>query len=137
MRVSRGIRNNNPFNIRYNKINKWQGLIGHDDKGFCQFFNMEYGLRAGIIVLKNYIQKHGLHSVEEIIRRFAPSSENPTSNYISYIRYALDARLLDSNYIEYNRRNFLVMCQFILLFESWYQISEDGLISIIKQFKIK
>ena len=136
MRISFGIRNNNPFNIRYNRLNKWQGMTSQNN-GFCVFSSMEYGLRAGIITLKNYIQKHKLHSVEEIISRFAPSGENPTFNYISYISNALDSRGLDSSYIEYNRRNFIVMCQFILLFESWYQISEEGLISIIKQFKIK
>ena len=136
MRMTLGIKNNNPFNIRYNPLNKWKGLTGNN-KGFCTFQNMEYGLRAGIITLKNYVQKHKLHSVEEIISRYAPSSENPTSNYISYIRSSLAARGLDPDYIEYNRRNFLVMCQFILLFESFYNISEEGLLSIIKQFKIR
>lgn len=136
MRMTLGIKNNNPFNIRYNSLNKWKGLSG-SNKGFCTFQSMEYGLRAGIITLKNYVQKYKLHSVEEIISRYAPCIENPTCNYISYIRSSLAARGLDPDYIEYNRRNFLVMCQFILLFESFYQISEEGLLSIINQFKIK
>lgn len=135
MRLTLGIRNNNPFNIRYNKINKWKGLSG-ENKGFCTFVSMDYGLRAGIITLRNYVEKHHLHKVEEIIGRYAPNFENPTSNYIRYIRNSLAARGLDPDYIEYHRRNFVVMCQFILLFESFYQISEENLINIIQKFKL-
>lgn len=136
MRDSLGIRNNNPFNIRYNKLNKWIGLTGQN-KGFCTFSSMEFGLRAGIVLLKNYVQKKKLHTLEEIIGRFAPASENNTRSYISFVRSHILSFGCDVDYIEYNRRNFLLMCEAIVMFESWYRTSEYELLAIIKQFKIK
>lgn len=136
MRDSLGKRNNNPFNIRYNNLNKWQGLTGQN-KGFCVFSSMEFGLRAGIILLKNYVQKEKLHTLEDIIGRFAPASENNTRGYISFVRSHILSFGCDADYIEYNRRNFLLMCEAIVMFESWYWISEFELLSVINKFKIK
>ena len=136
MRDSLGIRNNNPFNIRYSNVNKWLGLTGQN-KGFCVFSSMEFGLRAGIILLKNYVQKKKLHTLEEIFVRFAPYTENNTRGYISYVRSFILTNGCQADYIEYNTRGFLLMCVAICMFESWYRINEFELLSIINQFKIK
>jgi len=42
----RGIRNNNPGNIRKNESFTWQGEIDQDDKGFVVFDDEVNGLRA-------------------------------------------------------------------------------------------
>nr|WP_155237837.1 structural protein [Erwinia amylovora] len=83
---SRGIRNNNPGNIRWG--DDWKGLVPESlrtDKSFCQFKSAEYGIRAMIIILRNYQRKHGLSTMKEIINRWAPDVENDTQAYIDSV----------------------------------------------------
>ncbi|EMB3084221.1 structural protein [Providencia rettgeri] len=85
---ARGIRNNNPGNIDYNSVNKWQGQLPMDksiEPRFCRFKSPEYGIRALIKLLQNYQTnpKINLKSVSELINRWAPSNENNTSVYIN------------------------------------------------------
>lgn len=84
--MTRGIRNNNPLNIR--KGSNWKGLSNvQSDKSFCQFVSIEYGIRAALIVLRTYAYKYKLHSLKDVISRFAPSSDgNNVDNYIYRIR---------------------------------------------------
>lgn len=79
-----GIRYNNPCNIRYNSANKWKGQTGQYN-GFCKFKSVDYGLRACLYLLRKYRYIYGLDSVRKIISRFAPSSENDTESYISFV----------------------------------------------------
>lgn len=84
--ISRGVRNNNPFNIKRSQI-VWVGEIPDSqktDKVFEQFKSLNLGLRAGIKLLRNYVRK-GFNTPEKIISRFAPSSENNTKAYINYL----------------------------------------------------
>lgn len=86
---ARGIRNNNPGNIRWG--DEWQGLVPWEqrtDRSFCQFTAPEYGIRAMIIVLRNYQRKHGLNTLSGIIRRWAPPNENNTQAYINSVAQA-------------------------------------------------
>jgi hypothetical protein len=89
MKASRGIRNHNPGNIRWG--DDWKGLVPaaqRTDKSFCQFISPEYGIRAMVIILRNYQRKHGLNTVSGIISRWAPASENDTQAYISSVAQA-------------------------------------------------
>ena len=53
--MTRGLRNNNPLNIRRNNT-KWQGLsVTQTDKSFFQFKTMAYGYRAAFKTLQTYI----------------------------------------------------------------------------------
>lgn len=83
---SRGIRNNNPGNIRWG--DEWKGLVPEGqrtDKSFCQFKAPEFGIRAMIIILRNYQSKYGLKTITGIIKRWAPPNENDTQAYISSV----------------------------------------------------
>ncbi|PKR41185.1 structural protein [Serratia ureilytica] len=82
----RGIRNNNPGNIRWG--DDWRGLVPYaqrTDKSFCQFTAPEYGIRAMVIILRNYQRKRGLKTVADIINRWAPPVENNTLAYINSV----------------------------------------------------
>lgn len=82
--LTRGIRNCNPLNIRIG--NKWKGEVASPtDKEFEQFSCMHYGLRAGFILLRRYIERYHLDTVTEIISRWAPASENNTRAYINRV----------------------------------------------------
>lgn len=80
----RGIRNNNPLNIRIG--NAWLGEVPiPTDNEFEQFTDMRWGLRAGFMILKRYINRYHLNSIRLIVSRWAPSSENNTDAYIKRV----------------------------------------------------
>ena len=79
--IPRGIRNNNPLNIR--RGSNWVGLSKHQtDPAFCQFDSMTYGLRAGLIIIRTYMPRYNLRSIHAIVARWAPPSENDTDAYV-------------------------------------------------------
>lgn len=83
----RGIRNCNPLNIRYSAANEWLGKVAHDKKDmiFEEFIDTLYGFRAGFCLITKYINTYELDTVEKIIRRWAPATENNTENYIKTV----------------------------------------------------
>ena len=77
----RGLRNNNPGNIR-RSADKWQGLRERqEDKAFFQFKDIGWGYRALIRLLQNYHRLHGCRTIADYIRRWAPDNENDTTAY--------------------------------------------------------
>lgn len=82
--LPRGLRNNNPLNIRFNSANKWDGQTGSDG-AFCKFSSMYYGLRAAGRLMKTYRDKYQADTIGEIIARWAPQSENDTAKYINFV----------------------------------------------------
>lgn len=84
--MTKGIRNNNPLNIRHSK-DQWQGkATTQTDKDFVQFQSMAYGYRAAWRTLNTYYKKlkerKKRFTVENIIHRWAPPAENDTTSYI-------------------------------------------------------
>lgn len=86
----RGIRNNNPLNIRDNPNNKWDGLIGVDEKGFCKFVTPEHGYRAAAKTLMSY-KRRNIVTLRDIIYTWTPPNgmdnngdayTNPTLKYL-------------------------------------------------------
>lgn len=85
-KVPRGIRNNNPLNIRIG--NTWLGERHPnecDDPEFEQFISLIYGLRAAFCILRRYIRHYHRNSVALILKSWAPSSENDTNRYIEFV----------------------------------------------------
>ena len=82
---TRGLRNNNPLNIRLNNT-KWQGLAPvQKDKAFFTFVAPEWGYRAALRTLQNYNRVHGLTTIRQWIKRWAPPCENPTESYLKFV----------------------------------------------------
>lgn len=83
--MSRGLRNNNPGNIRHDGT-CWQGeRVPSTDRAFKQFTSMAYGYRAMFKLLTNYARLHGCQTIRKIISRWAPPSENDTAAYIATV----------------------------------------------------
>lgn len=80
--ATRGIRNNNPGNIRVSK-DQWEGMTG-DDGAFVIFDSPESGVRALAKNLQSY-GRQGYDSIEKIINRWAPPNENDTQSYIDSV----------------------------------------------------
>lgn len=79
----RGIRNNNPGNIRLSDT-AWQGKIPNNqntDREFEQFIDMVHGIRASIINTRTWINR-GKNTVRSLISTWSPPNENNTEAYI-------------------------------------------------------
>ena len=81
--LPRGLRNNNPLNIRKNQKTHWLGQCDvSNDRDFVRFKSMPYGYRAAFKVLQNYYSLHKCLTLSQYIARWAPSNENNTKAYI-------------------------------------------------------
>ena len=82
--LPRGLRNNNPGNIRRNS-DVFQGENTSSDKEFKQFKSMAYGYRAIFKILSNYYRNYKLDTIRKMIGRWAPENENDTEAYIKAV----------------------------------------------------
>lgn len=88
-RLPRGIRNNNPGNIRRSR-DPWQGLArDQQDIAFFTFATMPDGVRAAARIFITYYDKYGLDTVRKVITRWAPPAENDTDAYVAAVSAAL------------------------------------------------
>lgn len=107
--MRRGLRNNNPLNIRRNST-KWQGLAPvQKDKAFFTFVAPEWGYRAAIRTLQSYKRIHNLTTIREWVSRWAPPIENDTE---AYIRCVCQRTGMPEN-AEPNIENKVVMCSIV------------------------
>jgi len=87
MQTPRGIRNNNPLNIRVSK-DAWLGEVPKFEKKdavFEEFVSPLYGLRAAAKLLIKYFTVYHLETLTKIISRWAPPEENDTAAYIAAV----------------------------------------------------
>ena len=90
MTKPRGIRNNNPGNIRKSAAD-WLGEIDGQDDAFETFDTPEHGIRALAKILLNYQRKRKLRTISQIISRWAPPNENDTTSYENAVVVAAGA----------------------------------------------
>ena len=132
MKQSRGIRNNNPGNIDYNKNNQWRGQIGIETSAinprFAKFDTPENGIRALAKLLLNYQRLHKLNTVREIINRWAPPVENIPSAYVTACARALG---VDQNEVVNlsDRRLLKLLTVAIIKHENGYQPYSDAVVT--------
>lgn len=133
---SRGLRNNNPFNIRKSSRNRWIGKSRFNSDGtFEQFISLPYGLRAGILLLRNGYIRKGYNTIEQIVSRFAPESENNTYQYCNFLASYIGISIHQE--IEYKTLNFYKLCAGICRFECPdSEISHYDIIKTIVNFKL-
>jgi len=105
-KLPRGLRNNNPLNIRISGT-PWQGKIEPNTDGqFEQFSSLEYGLRAALVNIRTYIRSYRIDTVQTIISRWAPGSDG--NNVKAYIEVVCNkANLTPTQILKYNDRNKL------------------------------
>lgn len=125
--TARGIRNCNPGNIRLG--DPWKGLADEQtDPDFCVFTSAEYGFRAMAKLLLRYQSTYGCDTVQSMIRRWAPPSENDTGSYVASVSKAVGlppsqpVRLLDAP------TTFLRLLRAICVHENGECPYDDGVI---------
>lgn len=114
--TARGIRNNNPGNIKITCV-KWKGLADvQDDPTFFIFSDMVYGCRALLRLLRTYYEVIGCYSVRSIINRYAPPEENDTESYINHV--AQKCNVHPDGHLELTKENHLILAKAIARHEN-------------------
>jgi hypothetical protein len=90
----RGIRNNNPGNIRWidDPVRRWRGMVSQDAAGYGVFDTAANGVRAIGGELRASMRR-GVNSVWGLISEWAPSTENDTVAYASDVAAELGVDL--------------------------------------------
>ncbi len=128
----RGLRNNNPLNIRRNST-RWQGLSEvQKDSEFFTFVAPEWGYRAALRTLQNYRRVHGLTTLRAWISRWAPPTENVTEAYIAFV--CSRAGLPDS--VEPNIENRVIMCNIVAAMSHFENGVPANLKDVIKGWEL-
>ena len=83
--MSRGLKNNNPGNIRRSKTRYVGEISPSTDAEFKQFESVAYGYRAMFVLLDSYRRRYSLSTIRQMINRYAPPSENFTEGYIRFV----------------------------------------------------
>lgn len=83
--MARGYRNLNPGNIRQSRIRYKGEVHPSTDTHFKQFETMAWGFRAMFVLLDTYRVRYGLKTLQQMIERYAPPSENDTTGYVNFI----------------------------------------------------
>ena len=79
------IRQNNPMALILGS-SAWEGKINCPiTSNFECFSSVEYGIRAGMLNLINAYFNEGYNTIDMIINKYAPPSENDTTGYINYV----------------------------------------------------
>ena len=87
-KMSRGVRNCNPGNIRLGSFRYKGEKEKSSDSAFRQFESIEWGYRAMFVLLHTYAVKYGCYTLRQIINRYAPPTENFTEGYIRRVVYS-------------------------------------------------
>ena len=86
---TRGMRNNNPGNLR-----EGIGQIGTDSEGYAVFPTPQAGYNAAARQLVGY-GNAGLNTINAIIEKWAPTSENNTQAYINSVVQSMNQKGFD------------------------------------------
>lgn len=95
--MTRGLRNNNPGNIRQSAVVYEGEIRPSQDKSFKQFKSVAYGYRAMFVILDSY-KRRGYRTLRDMLNRYAPPVENYTDKYIDFV--CKKAGVLPDNTIE-------------------------------------
>jgi hypothetical protein len=81
--MARGLKNNNPLNIRHNS-DTFVGEVPGSDKAFKSFKDVAHGYRAAFVTLHTYLIQYRRDTIEKIIKAWAPPEDNnDTEAYIA------------------------------------------------------
>lgn len=110
--LPRGLRNNNPLNLRISN-NQWLGKVRFNTDGaFEQFTSIEYGIRAGFKNIQAIVRRRASESqsttIRELVHIWAPAADG--NNEIAYCKTIADKTGLQPNdIIDIKKKNFMCL----------------------------
>jgi len=124
--IPRGIRLNNPGNIRLSKI-RWLGQVAmsaQDDPDYVRYIEPVYGIRAIAKIFHSYAAR-GILSISGIIHSWAPPTENDTDSYVKdvliFMNTGHDVSIVGANTLVDSRNLTLLLVPAIIHHEQGVQ----------------
>lgn len=107
-KLPRGLRNNNPLNIRISST-PWQGKrTDNTDGTFEQFTELVWGIRAALVNIRTYIKRDHIDTIQGIISRWAPERDgNNTKTYVDFVCDKI--KLAPGTRVRYTDKGYLCM----------------------------
>ena len=132
-KTPRGIRLNNPCNIRHGQ-GRFIGEMEHSkDNEFRQFKTMFYGIRAALhLLIKTYYYLHRLRTMRGIIKRWAPSNENNTQAYINAM--CKEVGLKPDEYIEMSEDFWIRFLDAMIYIENGVRVERWVIEAVVKTY---
>lgn len=123
-KTPRGIRNNNPGNVRRGE--RWEGIaeVPLDDE-FVTFKSPVWGIRAMAKILINYQKLHHLGTIASMIRRWAPPSENDSDSYVLHVVKKVGIGRHDAISLTKEPAKFAAMIRAMIMHENGVQPYSD------------
>ena len=122
-KLTRGVRNCNPLNIRRSQC-LWMGKMINPkqrDREFEQFRVMSYGLRAAMLLLTRYHRDHVLIHVSEIVHRWAPAADgNDEVAYTKFVEAQMRGILKPDGFVPATRQALYALVTAMSRMESGY-----------------
>lgn len=136
--ITRGCRNLNPFNIRRSG-SQWLGKIKDSaDGAFEQFESLDYGLRAGMVLFRNYYRRYHLLKIRDLISRFAPACENDVNSYVNFVSdYISNFGIHPNTFTLMPGNGMFRFFQAVLLYESRCYVPISYLKRVWQYFEIR
>lgn len=124
--IPRGIRNNNPLNIRIGNV--WLGEVDSPtDPDFEQFKSMVYGVRAGFVLLRRYIRHYHRTTIPQVIAAWAPASENNVTKYVDTV-CQLSGIAPDATLDYFNRDQMVALVDAMIYVECGQHINQQHIL---------
>lgn len=114
--IPRGLRNNNPLNIKRSP-QVFQGESKFNtDPVFKKFCNVIMGYRAAFCILRTYVQLRGCETLQDVITRWCPDNE-VLEAYVNFV--SVRANVLPTDIVQlYNLQQMTDIVSAMSLFEN-------------------
>ena len=125
------IAKNNIFNIRAGKA-QWLGMTG-TRRGFVEFDTQEHGIRAWLVLMRNYRRQYGCKTIRQIVTRFAPSSENNTERYI---KFCCQGVMLDADCALTSLTDYAFLGKYMARMETGTAVTANEILEVMNKFNL-
>ena len=125
------IAKNNIFNIRAGQA-QWLGMTG-TRRGFVEFDTQEHGIRAWLVLMRNYRRKYGCRTIRQIVTRFAPPSENNTERYI---KFCCQGVMLDADCALTSLTDYAFLGKYMARMETGTAVTVNEILEVMNKFNL-
>lgn len=112
----------NPLNIRQS-TDVFIGEVPSPNSAFKVFREDVYGVRAAILIIITYRRKYNIKTVQRIIQRWAPPTENDTDAYIDFVVKKMPSGT--TPFTEVTKDNLYDLLKAMAKIESNYTLSRE------------
>ena len=102
-------------------------------RGFVEFETREHGIRAWLVLMRNYRRRYGCRTIRQIVTRFAPPTENQTERYI---RFCAQGVMLDADCELTALVDYAFLGKYMARMETGTAVTAEEILEVMNKFNI-